>query len=161
MKLHLILAAVWLAASMAVSGQTLTQPGIPAATQVISESGSFVPTAITPSQSYSSSSIATEESQHDRTMKHVWIASVAAMFAGTSMDAATSWGRHEGNGLLAQSNGTFGAKGVGIKVGVAAVSFVPELILRKHKELRTPFIIGNFAEAGIFTGTAMHNLTVK
>ena len=77
------------------------------------------------------------------------------------MDAATSWGRHEGNGLLAQSDGSFGPRGVGIKVGVAAASLVPQIVFRKHKELRIPFTVGNFAEAGIFAGTAIHNLNVK
>jgi len=147
---------------MALSAQTLTQPALAATTQpALPDIRPFVATPVAPSASYPLASIATAESHHDRTMNHVWIASIAAMFAGTSMDAATSWGRHEGNGLLAQNNGSFGSKGVGIKAGVAVATFVPQIILRKHKELRTPFIIGNFAEAGVFTGTAMHNLTVK
>jgi hypothetical protein len=157
MESRRLLAALWLIACMAVSGQTINQPG-----QV--GTGSIAPMSVVPADnlSHSSSSIAlTEEQEHDRTANRVWIASLFATAAGTSMDAATSWGRREGNGLLAQSDGTFGAKGVGIKAGVAAATIIPQILLRKHKELRTGLIIGNFVEAGLFMGTAIHNLNVK
>lgn len=83
------------------------------------------------------------------------------MGAGTTMDAASSWGKQEGNGLLAQGNGSFGLRGTGIKAGVAVATLVPQIMFRKHPELRKAFIIGNFAEAGVFTGTAIHNLRIK
>lgn len=100
------------------------------------------------------------EDRHDRHMKVIWIASILAMVAGTGADAASSWHKRESNGLLASSDGTFGAKGLGIKAGIAAGVLAPQIVFRKHKDLRFAFAIGNFAEAGIFTGAAIHNLNI-
>ncbi len=37
--------------------------------------------------------IANVEDKHDRTVRRVWVASMFAMAAGTSLDAASSWGK--------------------------------------------------------------------
>jgi len=102
-------------------------------------------------------SIANVEDRHERRLKYLWIASIVAMAAGTGADAATSWHKRESNGLLASSDGTFGAKGLAIKAGLAGGLAVPQILFRKHTDLRTAFTIGNFAQAGIFTGVAIHN----
>jgi hypothetical protein len=99
--------------------------------------------------------------KHDRHMNALWAASIAAMAAGTSADAVSSWDKREGNSLLASSNGMFGARGVGIKAGIAAGVLLPQIILRKHKELRTAFVLGNLTEAGVFTGAAIHNFRLS
>jgi hypothetical protein len=97
------------------------------------------------------------DEKHDRHMNALWTASIAAMLAGTSADAVSSWHKREGNSLLASSNGMFGARGVGIKAGIAAGVLLPQIVLRKHKDLRIAFVVGNLAEAGVFTGAAIHN----
>ena len=99
-----------------------------------------------------------DETPHDRFVNRLWITSIFAAIAGTSADAASSWGKYESNSLLASSNGGFGAKGVSIKAGVLAAVIIPQICLRKHKELKTVFATGNFAEAAIFTGAAIHNI---
>jgi hypothetical protein len=105
--------------------------------------------------------IANTEDPHDRMMDRLWIGSMAAVVAGTAADAASSWGKLESNSLLASSNGAFGAKGLALKGAFAAAIIVPEIFLRKHKELRTSFIVGNFGEASIFGGAVIHNLSIK
>jgi hypothetical protein len=102
----------------------------------------------------------TPETHHERVMNRLWIASLCAVASSTSMDAATSWGKREGNGLLASSDGTFGAKGVSIKAGMLAAVVIPQLMFRHHEGLKGKFAIGNFIEAGIFTGVSVHNLGV-
>jgi len=102
-------------------------------------------------------SIANVEDSHEQRLKFVWIASIFAMAAATGADAATSWHKREANGLLASSDGTFGAKGLGIKAGLAGGLILPQIIFHRRKDLRTAFTIGNFAQAGIFTGIAIHN----
>jgi hypothetical protein len=99
--------------------------------------------------------------EHDKHIKILWTASIVAMLAGTSLDAASSWHKMEGNTLLASSNGLFGARGVGIKAGIAAGVLLPQIVLRKHKDLRIAFAIGNLAEAGMFTGAAIHNFRMS
>ena len=93
-------------------------------------------------------------------MDRIWVGSMVTMLAATSFDAGSSWGKREGNPLLASSNGTFGAKGLSIKMSLAAAVIVPEVLLRHHKDMKSKFAIANFAEAGLFTGVAIHNLGI-
>lgn len=98
---------------------------------------------------------------HDRLLNHLWIASLCAVAASTSFDAATSWGYRESNGLLASSSGAFGPRGVSLKVAAAAAVIVPQILLRHHRSMKPAFIIGNLAESGVFTGAAVHNIHVR
>ena len=109
----------------------------------------------------SATSIASVDDRHDRMMNRLWIASIAAAVAGTSLDAASSWGKMESNSLLASNNGTFGARGIAIKAGLAGAMIIPQICLRKRKEYRTAFIMGNFGEASIFSAAAAHNLSIR
>ncbi len=104
--------------------------------------------------------IAQVEDSHNLSHR-VWVASIFAMVAGTTADAVSSWHKRESNGLLASSNGAFGPKGVAIKAGIAAGILTPQIILRKHRDWQITFALGNFAEAGIFTGATIHNVTLK
>jgi hypothetical protein len=83
-----------------------------------------------------------------------------AVGGATAADAATSWGKLESNSILASKNGTFGAKGVEIKGLLAAGILVPQILLRKHAELRRTFLIGNTGAAGLFTAAAVHNTRI-
>jgi hypothetical protein len=91
----------------------------------------------------------------------LWYVTIAAAVGATTFDSASSWQKHELNPLLASSNGTFGGRAVGIKIGAAAVTLLPQFILRKHKDLRTGFILGNLAQTAIYSGGAIHNLNMK
>jgi hypothetical protein len=105
--------------------------------------------------------IASVEDMHTRHIRTVWMASIFAMAAGTTADAVSSWHKRESNSLLASSDGTFGGKGVGLKAGMAVGMLAPQIIFRKHRDWHTAFALGNFAEAGIFAGATVHNLSVK
>lgn len=100
------------------------------------------------------------EERHDRIVKRVWIASMLAMAGASGLDAGTSWGKQEANGLLASSDGTFGARGLSIKAGTAAAIILPQILFRKHKDFRAKFAMGNFAGAAVFTGVAIHNVGI-
>ena len=102
----------------------------------------------------------TAEDRHDRKVNRIWLGSIFALVAATSMDAASSWGKYETNPILASANGRFGAKGVSIKAGVAAGTIVSEILLRKHNDLKTKFVIGNLAETALFSTAAVHNFGV-
>jgi hypothetical protein len=47
-------------------------------------------------------------------VNRLWVASLVAVAAASGLDAATSWGKYEGNSMLASSDGRFGAKGLTI-----------------------------------------------
>ena len=147
-----------LSIATAASAQTVRQPGrLSTAFQLQQgETTNRYSAAAAPN-----TSVASVDSPHNRSANRLWIASIFSVVAGTSFDAASSWGLREGNGLLASSNGQFGAKGLAIKAGFAAAVIVPQICLRKHQELKRAFTIGNFAEAAVFTGVSMHNLQVR
>lgn len=81
------------------------------------------------------------------------------MVAGTTADAASSWGKIEGNPLLGR-NVKFGAGSLAIKLGLTAGFLVPQLACR-HRLSRRTLTIVNFGEAGLWAGAAGHNWRVK
>lgn len=157
--LNTIAVALFTASSGTVFAQGVTQPGqIAAASQAIL-SPRLAP-AFSSSAVYPRSRMFMLEQKHDRKVNRIWISSMLAMAAATGMDTGSSWGKREGNSLLASSDGTFGAKGLSIKAGVAAGVILPQLLLRHHKDLKSKFAIGNFAEAALFGGVAIHNMGI-
>jgi hypothetical protein len=99
--------------------------------------------------------------KHEQRVRRLWYGTIAMMLAGNAADAMTSWHKQEANGLLASTNGTFGGKAIGIKVGISAAILTPQLLLRHHPELRKEFIIGNLIDAALFGGTAIHNAGIS
>jgi hypothetical protein len=97
----------------------------------------------------------------ERKSKMVWKISIATMLAASAFDAYTSVGKHESNPLLRSSDGNFGGKGAAIKAGLAGISIAPQIFLRDRHDLRKIFTVVNFASAGLFTGVAIHNTTIK
>lgn len=102
-----------------------------------------------------------ESQKKDRRSKLVWRISVAALLAGTAMDAATSMGKYESNPLLRSADGKFGMKGIAIKGGLAGLIVGPQIAFRDRRELRSKFAIINFLEAGFFGGLAIHNAGIR
>jgi hypothetical protein len=138
----------------ASTAQSLAKPGqiVPASNAILQPAAGF--------SSIAATRVDIQEQRHDRIVNRVWVGSMLAMVAATAMDAGTSVGKYEGNSLLASSNGTFGAKGISIKAGVAAGTIITEVLLRKHKDLRTKFAIGNFGETAFFAAVAVHNMGI-
>lgn len=139
--------------------QAPRMPGELALASNLSTPPAAIVTAASPVIATDNEAIRAEE-RHDRHVNRIWIASMIAMAAASGFDAGTSWGKFESNGLLASPDGTFGARGLSIKAGVAAAIIVPQILLHKHKDLRAKLAAGNFAGAGVFTGVAIHNLGI-
>ena len=158
--LSLLALAIMCSVPAAVSAQTLKQPA-----QIAASSDLREPVAVAPTDTSSAyapkTTIAHPDDSHTRIVNRIWISSMVAAVAGTSLDAATSWGQREENGFLASSDGRFGAKGLSIKAAFAAAVIIPQICLRKHNELKGAFAAGNFVEAGIFAGVSVHNLQVR
>ena len=93
----------------------------------------------------------------------LWKISVATLAAANAMDVQSSWGKHELNGTLAGSSGTFGGQGALIKLGIqGGLVGVEFLITRGHPSgrlFRTLAIV-NFGATAAIGGTAAHNYTV-
>ncbi len=152
-------AALVFSFSGVIFGQSVPKPGqIAVAPEVVIPPAGF--SASSSSAVLPKVDIAQVEDKHEKRVNRIWIASMLALVGSTGLDAGTSWGKREPNGLLASSDGTFGARGLSIKAAVAAGVVVPEILFRKHENLKSKFAVGNFAEAAIFTGVSIHNLRI-
>ncbi len=154
------IAASLLCSASAIRAQNLITPGQLSNSAMLAKS-SFDTGVETAAPVMPKQNIAYVETSHEKHIRALWLTSIAAMTAGSAADAFSSWHKQEANGLLASSNGTFGAKGVAVKAGIGAAVLVPQIIFRKRRDWHTAFAVSNFAEAGIYAGVTAHNLTVK
>lgn len=84
--------------------------------------------------------------------------SVAAMYSGSMLDAASTWHQREANPLLRSPDGTFGTRGLVVKLAITTVQVLLERwVMRKHPRTRKAFVIGNFAFGGGYAALAMRN----
>lgn len=91
-----------------------------------------------------------------------WKWTAAALVAGTVADAASSYGHYEANPALRGPDGRFGAKGVGIKLGVAGGTLLLQrAILRRNPKAGSGLAIANLAGAGVFGSVAARNWRMK
>jgi len=93
---------------------------------------------------------------------HKWKMSIAPVLASQGLDAASSYGMRELNPMLAGSDGTFGAKGIGIKLGgAAAILGMEYLIVRHNNRAAHIFTKINWAVSIMTTGFAAHNFAIR
>jgi hypothetical protein len=96
--------------------------------------------------------------------KRLWKASIAAVVAGSAMDIQSSLGKHETNGILANSQGVFSMQGVGLKLAIAGAALgTQQYLVHRHPSAsvyKTGAFI-NFAVAGALGGVAAHNYGTK
>jgi hypothetical protein len=93
----------------------------------------------------------------------LWRVSVAALAAVNAMDVESSWHKHELNSTLAGANGTFGAQGALIKLGMqGGLVGVEYLLTRRHPSGRIYRAVSliNFGVATGIGSVAGHNYTV-
>ncbi len=98
----------------------------------------------------------------DRTSLSRWQLSVAPVFASQALDVASSYGMRELNPMLAGSDGGFGAKGAGIKLGASAgLLGVEYVIIRKYPRSARAFTKINWSVSIVTTGFAAHNFAIR
>jgi hypothetical protein len=87
-----------------------------------------------------------------------WKWTAAAMVAGSAADAMSSYGQLEANPALRGADGRFGAKAIGLKLGVAGGTLLVErIILRKDPRAGVAIGVANLASAGTFGALAARN----
>ncbi len=94
----------------------------------------------------------------------LWRFSVASLAVANALDVHSSWGKHELNGALAGGNGTFGARGAALKLGMQGALLGVEYLLtrgRPHPRLYRVLSYVNFSAAGVIGVTAMHNYSIQ
>jgi hypothetical protein len=107
---------------------------------------------------FSFAGLASAESRFSK----VWKWSAAALVAGSTMDVASSYGYREANGLLASPNGRLSNRGTAIKLGaMAGVVGLQYYLVKKHPKLEKPFVVTNFALAGMYSTVAFRNYAVR
>lgn len=85
----------------------------------------------------------------------------ALHLGATSADAATSWGRVELNPLLRSADGRFGARGLGLKLGLfGAVELVKWRLAKRYPRERWVRVL-SLGPAAAFGGVAVRNWSVR
>jgi hypothetical protein len=98
----------------------------------------------------------------DQTAMRRWKMSVVPVFASQALDVTSSYGMRELNPMLASSDGSFGAKGAGIKLGATAgLLGVEYLIVRKYPRSARAFTKINWTVSIVTTGFAAHNFSIR
>ncbi len=148
-----------------VDGPDAAGPALPAANATVAEAVEASPTSnVPPVQPVpaegEANTAAVATNKNSGTINKVWAASIAALLGGTTMDAASSWGKSESNPILRSANGTFGMRGLLIKGGLAGAVIAPEILMRNNEEAKKKFAIVNFVAAGVFSAVVFHNLTI-
>lgn len=89
----------------------------------------------------------------------LWKASLVALAAASAWDTQSSWGGSEANPVLGRGN--FGARQVGVKIGLmSGVAVVEWIAVRKtHRDRALTWT--NFAAAGVTAGVASRNMRMK
>lgn len=87
--------------------------------------------------------------------QHAYRASVAAVSACASLDAASSWGRVELNPVLAGRDQRFGGRGIAIKAGITGAWLGAQWLTRRRD--RRAWTVGNVAIAASWCGAAGWN----
>lgn len=101
----------------------------------------------------------------------LWVASVVAHGAGTAFDAYASYhrGPYEANSFLADPNGQFGNRALGVKIGIfAGVSALEYALIRwtSHRDsalahaLTKTFTVVNFSGGAAYLASGTRNLTI-
>jgi hypothetical protein len=98
----------------------------------------------------------------DQTSLKRWKFSLAPVFASQALDVTSSYGMRELNPMLASSDGRFGAKGAGIKLGATAgLLGVEYLLVRKYPRSARVFTKINWSVSIVTTGFAAHNFAIR
>jgi hypothetical protein len=99
-----------------------------------------------------------EESQIHQKAQRRWLWSTAALAAASFADIHSSLGKRESNGLLRSSDGTFGARGTGVKLAmVGGIVFGQYMLVKKNPALANAISFANFGMAGMKFAVAARN----
>lgn len=103
-----------------------------------------------------------EEASIHAKHKKLWMWSTVAVVAASFADSHSSWGKLESNGLLKSSNGTFGAKGFGLKMGMVGGILLGQKLMVDAKPGLAPAMTWlNFGTAGLKTAVAARNYGIE
>lgn len=102
-----------------------------------------------------------EEARIQSKAKQKLMWSTVALVAASLVDVHSSWGKREANPALQGPNGRFGARGVGIKMGMVGGIILGQYFIVKSKpEFANAAAWTNFGIAGVTAGVAARNYTI-
>ena len=93
---------------------------------------------------------------------HEWKMSLGPVIASQALDVTSSLGMRELNPLLAGSDGHFGARGAGIKLGATAgILGIEYFIAKRHPRAARVLSKINWAASIMTAGFAAHNFALR
>ncbi len=103
-----------------------------------------------------------EEARIQEKAQKRWMWSAIALTAASFADVHSSWGKMEANGILRSSDGTFGARGMGIKMGmVGGILLSQHLLVKKNPEMAKMLSVGNYGMTAVKLGVATRNYGIE
>jgi hypothetical protein len=112
--------------------------------------------------------VADLQAQRLRRNRRMWLVSVPVLIAGNVLDAQSSWGKPETNGLLQGASGRFDGRGAAIKFSITgallAGQFAMTRMLRRNPESLNSAYVGwsasNLIYGSALGGIALHNYRI-
>jgi|SRR5689334_6446040 hypothetical protein len=118
--------------------------------------------AIQPSPTAEPGTLRAAEEALQRRAYRQWKVSLAPVVASQGLDVASSYGMRELNPLLAGSDGRFGPRAAGIKLGATAgLLGVEYLLVRKFPGSARVLSKINWSASILTTGFAVHNFSIR
>lgn len=93
--------------------------------------------------------------------QRMWKASLLSLAGATALDAASSWGKCEGNSLIAGGGGRFDSRSLSLKsAAIGGLMAFEHFSGKKHPQLYRLFSATNFAVSGGLSAYAVRNFGI-
>jgi hypothetical protein len=101
--------------------------------------------------------------------RRLWLMSIPVLIAGNALDARSSWGRPENNGLLQGPGGQFNGRGAAIKFSITGAVLAGQFVMVRafrhdHEAQNTVFkgwTSSNMIFGSAAAGIAWHNYRIR
>jgi hypothetical protein len=101
--------------------------------------------------------------------RRIWLMSIPVLIAGNALDARSSWGKPETNGLLQGAAGRFDGRGAAIKFGITGALLAGQIVMvrafQHDHEVQSTVYKGWTSSNLIFgsaaAGIAWHNYRIR
>ncbi|MBM3761634.1 MAG: hypothetical protein FJW36_15470 [Acidobacteria bacterium] len=103
-----------------------------------------------------------EEARIQEKAQKRWMWSAIALTAASFADVHSSWGKREANSLLRSNDGTFGGKGLAIKMSmVGGILLGQHVMVSKSPSIAKALTFTNYGMAGMKIGVAARNYQIE
>lgn len=101
--------------------------------------------------------------------RRIWLLTIPVLIAGNALDAHSSWGRPENNGLLQGAGGRFDGRGAAIKFGITGALLAGQFVMvraSRHDPQTQATVLKGWTSSNLIFGSAAagiawHNYRIR